>query len=337
MQTVRHPRIRCGFDLLRSAAAYTLRRPTSPTTAPHRLWLEPTNACNLACPMCPTSRMEEIERGFLDWDLFRHIVDDISHGTVELVLHHRGESLLHPRIGEMIRYAHTHGLKTILHTNATLLDAGKTEILLDAGLDSVSFSVDGWDRESYERVRVGADFDSTLARIVHFLHRRDSRAQRRPRVQIEVIDFADEDSPGRKRIREIWRERYSRNRVDRIVVKGPHNWGGLLASDRCNDEVCHQRGLVPCTFPWFSLTVFWNGDVVPCPQDYVGKLRIGSAREESIVEIWRGKALRGLRQQLISGQCPCAGCDMQRRRAIAGIPLSAGREMVRRMPGWGNR
>jgi radical SAM protein with 4Fe4S-binding SPASM domain len=267
----------------------------------------------------------------MDWDLFQRIVDDVSRRTAEMVLHHRGESLLHPRIGDMIQYAHTRGLKTILHTNATLLNEEKSRTLLDAGLDLVSFSVDGWDRESYECVRVGSDFDLTVAQITDFLHRRASGAQHGPQVQIEVIDFVEGNSPGRRRIRETWRQRFSHDGPDRIVVKGPHNWGGVIASNRYGDAVCRQRCPVPCTFPWFSLTVFWNGDVVPCPHDFFGKLRIGSAREQSIAEIWRGKALRELRRQLVRSQCPCADCDMQRRRAITGIPLAAAREMIRRV------
>ena len=277
--------------------------------------------------------MNEIERGFLEWDLFQRIVDDVSQSAVELVLHHRGEPLLHPRIGEMIGYAHNRGLKTILHTNATLLDEEKTEMLLDTGLNHLSFSVDGWDRESYERVRVGADFDGIVARIEHFLHRRASRAQPGPHVQIEVIDFAEEGSPGRRRIRESWRQRFSHGHPVRVVVKDPHNWGGLMASNRCSDDVQRRHGIVPCTFPWFSLTVFWDGNVVPCPQDFVGRLRIGCAREEGVAEIWRGRALRELRQRLVSGRCPLADCDMQRRRAIGGIPLAACREMIRRTLG----
>ncbi|GAH92528.1 unnamed protein product, partial [marine sediment metagenome] len=33
-----------------------------------------------------------------------------------------------------------------------------------------------------------------------------------------------------------------------------------------------NKRTISCTFPWYSLTIFYNGKVYLCPQDFLGKI-----------------------------------------------------------------
>ena len=82
-------------------------RLTRPPTWPDRMYLESTNACNLRCIMCPTGRgLAQRKKGFLDWDLFRQVIDEMAPHVATTTLHIWGEPLLHPRIVDKIGRAH---------------------------------------------------------------------------------------------------------------------------------------------------------------------------------------------------------------------------------------
>ena len=111
--------------------------------------------------------------------------------------------------------------------------------------------------------------------------------------------------------------------LDRFIVKPPHNWAGSYGR---GDEEALSRRLAPCTFPWFALVVFWNGDVVPCPQDYYGELLLGDLRTGTLSGIWRGDKLDELRRDMarldVDDREPCSHCDMLNRRTFARIPTA---------------
>ena len=298
---------------------YRLARRTRLPYPPLRLWIESTNACNLRCVMCPTSLPAAPKRGFMDFALYAKIVDEAAGFAYDANLHHRGEALLHPELPRMIRYAHERGIRTMLHTNATLLDAGKAREIAASGLDYLSFSFDGFERETYERIRVRASFDQTVGNIEGFLREKQARGGRTPYTVIEVINLPGSGNADRA-AQERFLRRFAGLPLDEIRVKEPHNWAGTVPEGAAPDA----RGLVPCTFPWFALTVFWDGTVVTCPQDFYGAYPVGDARSTSLREIWNGEPLRRLRADMlarsVSGYPACAGCDNIRRPTFLGVP-----------------
>ena len=72
---------------------------------PDRLYVESTNICNLSCIMCPTGRKEQVrKKGYMDFDLFKSIVDQMAPWVQTTTLHIWGEPLMHPRLFDMIAY-----------------------------------------------------------------------------------------------------------------------------------------------------------------------------------------------------------------------------------------
>ena len=136
---------------------------------PVRIWVEPTSYCNLKCIMCPNKDLPKEQKGFMEWTLYKKIIDEAAQSIFDIHLLHRGESLLHPDFFKMARYAHEKGLTVKFHTNGTLLNEEKSYQLIKSGIDQFSFSFDGYKKETYEKIRVGADFDKTVQNIIQFL------------------------------------------------------------------------------------------------------------------------------------------------------------------------
>ena len=268
--------------------------------------------------MCPNKDMPVSAKTVMDFELFRKIVNEAKGFVSDLYLHHRGEPLLNPRLFDMIALARAAGLRTRFHTNGTLLDAARAQRLLDARPDLVSFSVDGYDKESYERVRRGGDFDRTVANIVGLAEARRARRQRKPYLVVEQIRFRNPPAPDSPEKSVALRRRFLDAGVDEVIVKEEYRWTEERAPAPTEPRTCSA-----CTFPWYAMVICADGTVAPCPQDFWAKLKMGNARESSLRDIWNGDAYRDLRRSFKDGQLTalCAKCDRLYRKTVGGVPF----------------
>jgi radical SAM protein with 4Fe4S-binding SPASM domain len=298
---------------------------------PVRLWVEATSICNLRCVMCPNKDLKKEEKGFMEFDLFRKVIDEARRFAFDVNLIHRGEGLLHPDFVPMVRYAHKAGLTTKFHTNATLLDEDKARALIAAGLDQISFSFDGYDRKTYETIRVNADFEKTLVNIIRFLEIKRELRSKKPYAIFELINFPDLYSPVDRRQKKEFLSRFRGLPIDRVEIKEMHNWAGEI------DAVSHGKNYVRCTFLWQALIIFWDGSVLPCTQDFHGYYTLGNVRELSLEQVWNGEKMVRLREKIlrqdVSDLETCGRCDRLWRDQILGVPKEyLWKFLLKRMP-----
>ncbi len=305
--------------LVRALWSYR-RRQTRLGYLPIRLWIEPTNRCNLRCRMCPqsTPRRAQTPEGMMDFGLFRKIVDEASHFVYDVNLHHTGEALMHRDFPKMAKYAKEKGLYTRLHSNATYLSANTAEQIIDSGLDLISFSFDGYDKQTYERIRVNADFKKNLDNIRQFLDIKKRKKSRTPYSIIEVIDIFPDAQEGRA----AFQAQFDGLPLDQFIVKRAHNWAGTYGA--ADETKAVKKAFTCCTFPWYALVIFWDGRADPCPQDFFGDYPLGDLNKQTIAEIWNGERMISLRERMtaknVGGIIPCSTCDMLERESLAGIP-----------------
>jgi len=286
---------------------------------PIRLWIEPTSVCNLACVMCPNKDLPSEQKGFMDFGLFRKIVDEAKDFIFDVHLLHRGESLAHPDFFRMVRYAHEAGLVTRFHTNGTLLTEDKSRRLLQSGLDQFAFSFDGFDAESYEKIRVNASFENTVGNIVRFLELKQKMKAKKPVTFLELIHFPDVFQNTDQDARRAFLDRFKGLPLDRVHIKELHNWAGdTKAEERA------KKPYGPCTFLWHALVIFWDGSVLPCTQDFFGAYTLGNVRDTSLREIWNNEKMIALRAKLIARDIDdletCSKCDRLWRPTLFGVP-----------------
>jgi MoaA/NifB/PqqE/SkfB family radical SAM enzyme len=252
-------------------------------------------------------------------DLFRKIVAEAATFATDVYLHHRGEPLLHPALCEMIACAREAGLKTRLHTSGAPLDAFKAERLLRAGPDLVSFSVDGFEKQTYEAIRKNASLDATVSSIIQFVGMRHQMGLARPYVVVEKIRFRRPPAPeNAAEVKALW-HRFLRAGVDEVVERDEFVWAEEHAPA---PET--PRTTAVCTFPWYAMVVCADGAVTACPQDFRGALKMGDARATSLADIWRGDAYRNLRSAFgprIETLSLCRKCDRLCRRTLGNVPF----------------
>lgn len=312
--------------LLRSSLDY-LRKQHVCSQPPLRFWLEPTNICNIKCEMCPNPLIPREQKGMMDFALYEKIIDEASSFANEVYVFHRGESLIHPELHRMISYAKEKGLLVKLNTNATILSEEKSRKILESGLDLISFSIDGYEKEVFERIRVGAHFEKVINNVRTFLQLKKERGYERPLTQIEIMEFLSYSGTDVRKKRGSFFNKFKGLSFDRTIFRKPHNVGGNVALTEAQGYMVHKKHYTPCSFPWYSLAIHWNGNVCPCPRDFMGDLVIGNVRNASLVEIWNGEKMLNIRRNILNrdleNQNCCKDCDQvyKYQANIAGIPI----------------
>jgi radical SAM protein with 4Fe4S-binding SPASM domain len=298
---------------------------------PIRLWVEPTSICNLRCVMCPNKDLKKEDKGFMEMDLFRKIIDEAAPWVYDVHLLHRGESLLHPEFFTMAKYAAEKHVRTKLHTNGTLLDEEKSRQMIESGIDQLSFSFDGYDKEVYESIRVNGDFEQTVQNIQRFLAIKKETHSKKPYTILELINFPDSRIKSDSAKQRAFRNKFKGLPLDRLVIKEFHNWAGEV-------EMPHKKKTFsPCTFLWNALVIFWDGAVLPCSQDFFGYYILGNVKDTSLAEIWNNDKMIHLREQHLKGGieefATCRECDRVWREKFLGIPKEyLWKFLLRKMP-----
>lgn len=283
---------------------------------PDRMYIESTNICNLDCVMCPTG-LKQVKRpkGYMDFDLFKAIVDEMAPHVKATTLHIWGEPLMHKRIFDMIAYCRQKGLRAEISTNATLLDERKAKGLLDAGLGTIYLCLDGFRPETYEAIRIKADYEKTNANIRRFLDLKARGGYHNPYVNLQIIQME-------QTVDEIdeFVAAWSLPGVDHINVKPFDSWGGqvdaitqLRADDPAN-FVPLQR--YACPNLWYHVHIYWDGRIAMCDRDFNLNYDLGNVispdGKVEVMKNWNGPKMQGLRKLHVDGQAgtvsPCDTC-----------------------------
>ncbi len=264
---------------------------------PFHLYIEPTNRCNLRCPMCNRTR-DPLPLGDMSLSLLGAISSQ-NRGALEVIsVFGEGEPLLHPLIFEMIALVKQAGIAVEISTNATMLDETRRNRLLACPPDYVLLAFDGTTPQVYAKYRPGAEYAQVKENIERFLElKRRTRAPIRATVQ--MVLFPENAAQGADFLR-MWATRGA----DALRLKENHF---------CQAATMMEGGERPrCWNLWRGpLLVRYNGDVLPCTH-FLGEPPIGNLSRQSLNEIWNSSEMQRLREAHVLGKLeglkPCAKC-----------------------------
>lgn len=263
----------------------TLPKNRELTEYPLLVDLELASVCNLKCPMCYTITDEfksKVKKGFMDFDLFKKIIDEIAGKVFAVRLSLRGESTLHPKFLEAIKYAKNKGIKEV----STLTHGGNLNIeffkkCVEAGIDWITISIDGVDEE-YNKIRTPLKFDETLQRLKDIKKYKEDNNLIKPVIKVQGIWPAIRPNPTKyyETIAPL---------VD-LVAYNP-----LIDYLRKDTEIVYEENFA-CPQLYQRVVIGSDGQVMMCSNDEDGEEIIGNAYEESIYDIWHGEKLNKIRE-----------------------------------------
>lgn len=206
----------------------------TPVPVLSKIYIEPTNTCNLKCRTCIRNVWDE-PAGFMTDLVFECILQAMESGAAarSVIFGGFGEPLAHPQILNMIRRVKDMKARVEIITNGTLLSEDCSRDLIKVGLDMLWVSIDGAQQESYGDVRLGAELEKVLANLEGFARMRVPRQHPRPEIGIVFVAMKRniDDLPQLLRIAE-------RMGVARFMVTNiwPH-------TDELRDEILYARAL----------------------------------------------------------------------------------------------
>lgn len=280
--------------------------------------IEMASLCNLRCYMCYTITDEfkkKVNAKLMDFDLFTKIVDQCAEGGVYSIrLSLRGESFLHKRIFDAVRYAKEKGIKEVSSlTNGVKLTEEMFKELMDAGMDWLTISIDGIG-ETYESIRKPAKFDHMVEKIANFKKMRDAAGMKKPVIKVQSIFPAIEDDP--KAFYDIFAP------ITDMVSSNP------LIDYLNNDdpETIFYHEDFSCPQLYQRLTIGADGLVMLCSNDEENEYVVGDANHQSIHEIWHGQKISEARKIHADHQgqvslAPCKKCYLPRRTVPTTISI----------------
>ncbi|GIH11882.1 radical SAM protein [Rugosimonospora africana] len=252
--------------------------------------VELTNRCPYTCEMCPRTHFMTRQTGDLDLALFRRLIDEVAPHQSYLGLHHFGESLLHRGLPEAVRIGREAGVRAGISCNPPSLRPALAQELLDAGLANMVLSLDSTDPDTYRSIRGrAARFDVADRNLRELIRRRDAGGYELA-VTAQMIRMDANDSEAERFLaycKEIG--------VDRAIVVRLGRWDFEPDYIDRIGTVDAPGYTAPCSLPWSSVAVLWDGRVVPCAHDYDGLVVLGDLRERTLAEIWRDAAVAGFR------------------------------------------
>ncbi|MFT6881310.1 MAG: radical SAM protein with 4Fe4S-binding SPASM domain [Marinoscillum sp.] len=285
---------------------------------PISLTVEPTTACNLRCPECPSGlRSFTRPTGRLDPALFTKVIDELSDTLFYLIFYFQGEPFLHPDLISMIRYAADKRIYTATSTNAHFLNDKAAQEIVKSGLDRLIISIDGATQETYEAYRKTGELSEVLAGTERILYWKKELKSPTPNVvwQFLVVAPNEHEIPLIKRMAKEYG-------VDSVAFKTAQIYdfeeGNELIPKNSKysryakgaDGKYHIKNkmLDECWKMWHSCVMTWDGKVVPCCFDKDAHHVLGSTANKTFSEIWNGENYTAFRDQILNARTEIEMC-----------------------------
>ena len=286
---------------------------------PTHLQLEPAGVCNLQCALCPVTEGMNRSGGLMSLDLFKALIDEIGEWLFMIFLWDWGEPFMNPNLCAMIEYAQARSIRTIVSTNGHLLtDPELAERVVQSGLDTLIFAIDGISQDTYERYRGRGRLADALAGLKAVVVAREKMDRKHPLINFRFIAMSHNEheipllenfvrATGAdvltiKTLNTCANDTYGEHADERakredMFLPKAQRYCRFAPGSESSSRV--RRDFNACKNLWNSPTVHWDGTVSACTYDYDERFVLGKLKTQAFAEIWNGPAYREMRQHFI--------------------------------------
>lgn len=279
---------------------------------PMTISIEPTTACNLRCPECPSGlRQFTRETGNLKEDFFRKTIDELYKDLTYLIFYFQGEPYINPKFLDMVKHASDKGIYTITSTNGHFLNDENSRKTIESGLDRMIISVDGTTQEVYENYRKEGKLETVLQGARNIVKWKRELNSSTPHIIFQFLVV----KPNEHQIPEVYRLAKEIG-VDEVKLKTAQVYDYANGNDliptiskysrysqnedgtfRVKNELLNH-----CWKLWHACVITWDGLVVPCCFDKDAIHRLGDLKEKSFKDVWKSDTYNGFRNKLLKGR-----------------------------------
>lgn len=268
--------------------------------------MEVSNACNHACIFCAHQKMQR-KVGKINQKLAFDILQQAYDlGTREVGFYATGEPFLVPELHEYIKKAKDIGYTYVyLTSNGSLATPEKIRAVIDAGLDSIKFSINAPERELYKFIHGRDDFDKVMEHLKYlYEYRKEIKGEFKIYVTGILTKYTEHKQD---RYHEIFD-----GLCDQVVFKFVYNQGGYMPEIndylRCECDTAPRRR---CNLPFDAISVTHEGYLSVENADYENMLIVADLNKVSLKDGWYGEKMKEIRRKFMEddlGGTLCDGC-----------------------------
>ncbi len=290
-----------------------------------------TRKCNLKCSHCYINATTSELKGELNTEESKQLIDQIAEVSRPLLILSGGEPLLRNDVYELIRYGTEKGLRMGLGSNGGLIDSKAARKLKEAGIKTVSISLDSPIPEQHDEFRGVAGSWQKAINAIKALRENDVLVQVNTTLtqqnynQIDDIMSLSEQigvenfhlfflvPTGRgAKIADISPAMYEDMIKNTFAKTAKHKLNVRpscapqfmrIAKDMGLDMRQWIRG---CIAGMYYCRIYPNGDITPCP--YL-PVKLGNIRENTFKEIWFNSPIFEALRNPNSLKGKCGACD----------------------------
>lgn len=287
---------------------------------PFVLMVEPTNFCNLKCPLCPSGNGEMTRpRGTMELERFEKVLKEQSDHLLLLMLWNQGEPFINKHLTDMIRMATAHNVPTLTSTNVHYIKTPEiAEDIVDSGLSEIIVSLDGVTEESYVKYRVGGNFDRVLDGIRLLVEAKKKLGATHPVVHLQFIIMKHNEheiEAARKLSRELGVDRLSLKTAQVYTEDEAQTFlptdESLSRYDYGTEKLSTKSKISnTCRHLWYSTVINWDGAVSPCCFDKDVHYGLGHAgNEQTFDDVWTGEKYTTFRNDILKDRASVPICN----------------------------
>ncbi len=292
-----------GYSYFRSSATGKAELRGMPVSVSAEL----TNNCNLKCPQCSSgSGIMGRKRGFMDPELFKKVMKELSPFLYNANLYFQGEPMLHPQFFSFIdSCARPY---TVVSTNGHFLSEENSERLVRSPLNKLIISLDGMDQDTYSTYRINGKMNCVIDGLRNMTNaKKRYNSSLKIEVQFLVNRFNEHMIP---QVRQLSKSIHASLNLKSMQIIKKEDIASWLPSIRRFRRYQVRQGeyVIKNSFPdrcarlWFNPVITWDGKVIPCCFDKNAEFIMGDLNNDSFREIWNGPKYMIFRKSILAGR-----------------------------------
>jgi len=302
---------------------------------PRQIDVEPTINCNFGCIMCQRTYWTRRAKD-MTIHQFKHVIN--SFPNLERVkLQGIGEPLLNRDFFQMVEYCISRSIEVSTYTNGSLLHLlDRSQRLLDSGIRLIRISLDGATKSTFEKVRVGADFEQVVSNVANLVQLRGTMTD--PRIELwmvgmnhnlqeitDLVRLAKSIGVDAVNIQLVlntfsYKDEVGTSLTDQMIARNsdtrPHLREAEQLANQLGVDLILQTSKAystkrKCHWPFDRAYISVEGHVVPCCTIADPRVAsMGNIFEEPFSAIWRGQRYQQFRLSILRHEllAPCRNC-----------------------------
>lgn len=264
--------------------------------------LELSNICNNNCIFCPNHIISR-KKIHMNKDLAFRIIKEAGELEIgELALFVLGEPFVTADLSSYVRHAKSCGIPYVfITTNGCLATHDTLKAVLDAGLDSIKFSINAGSQETYKIVHRNDAYNKVMDNLKFvWEYRKSSKLNYKILSSFVVTKYTENEIEKQKKAVAPY--------VDDFAYFYCETWGGWMSNEikefqvTVDNDYIHNSKKLPCPDIFNQIVVTAEGYLTLCCNDFKNYLAVEDLNKKSLKEAWHSETMAKIRKSHIENQ-----------------------------------